>query len=119
MMKTFDQAIEQLKSAIKADYVRWTTQGGKKELTGYFKESVDKFDDSFTVKVGKKYTKIIRDNGVWGFIANEDFVSKGKVFNKGDILKAAGWQAPALNQARGNIFADDYSVAWTGPHYLK
>ena len=119
MDNTFNQAIEKLKVAIKQDYINWTTQGGKKELTGYFKETVEKFDDSFTVKVGKKYTKIIRDNGVWGFVANEDFVSKGKVFNKGDILKAAGWQAPALNQARGNIFDDNYSVAWTGPHYLK
>ena len=40
-MKTFDEAIEQLKVAIKQDYINWTTQGGKKELTGYFKESVE------------------------------------------------------------------------------
>lgn len=112
--------INTLLQAIKTDYIRWTTKGGKEELTGYFKETVDKFDDSFTVKVGKKYTKIIRDGGVWGFIANNDFVtSNGKSFTKGDILKAAGWQAPALNSARGNIFDDNYSVAWTGPHYLK
>jgi hypothetical protein len=67
------------------------------------------------VKEGKKYIKIIRENGVWGFISKTDF----KHFKKGDILKAAGWQAPALNQARGNIFDTDYSVAWTGPHYLR
>jgi hypothetical protein len=71
------------------------------------------------LKKVKKYTKVIRENGVWGFIANDDFVtSKGNAFKKGDILKAAGWQAPALNSARGNIFDDNYSVAWTGPHYL-
>ena len=119
MRKTFNEAIEQLKVAIKQDYINWTTQNGTKELSSYSKDQIDNWDDLMKVKVGKKYTKIIRENGVWGFIANEDFVSKGKVFNKGDILKAAGWQAPALNQARGNIFADDYSVAWTGPHYLK
>ena len=111
--------IEKLKGKIKQDYINWTTAGGTKELSGYFKESVEKFDDTIKVKAGKKYTKIIRENSVWGFIANDDFVtSNGKAFKKGDILKAAGWQAPALNAARGNIFDDDYSIAWTGPHYL-
>ena len=107
--------IETLKGKIKADYINWTTAGGTKELSGYFKETVDNFDDSITVKTGKKYIKIIRDNGVWGFIVNTD---DDKLFKKGDILKAAGYNAPARNAARGNIF-EDYSVAWTGPHYLK
>jgi hypothetical protein len=107
--------IETLKGKIKADYINWTTAGGTKELSGYFKETVDNFDDSITVKTGKKYIKIIRDNGVWGFIVNTD---DDKLFKKGDILKAAGWNAPARNAARGNVF-EEYSVAWTGPHYLK
>ena len=51
-----------------------------------------------------------------GFHCNTD---NDKVFKKGDILKAAGWQAPARNAARGNIFDDDYHVNWTGPLYLK
>jgi len=107
--------IETLKGKIKADYINWTTAGGTKELSGYFKETVDNFDNSITVKTGKKYIKIIRDNGVWGFIVNTD---DDKLFKKGDILKAAGYNAPARNAARGNVF-EDYSVAWTGPHYLK
>ena len=107
--------IETLKGKIKADYINWTTAGGTKELSGYFKETVDNFDDSITVKTGKKYIKIIRDNGVWGFIVNTD---DDKLVKKGDILKAAGWNAPARNAARGNVF-EEYSVAWTGPHYLK
>ena len=53
--------IETLKGKIKADYINWTTAGGTKELSGYFKETVDNFDDSITVKTGKKYIKIIRD----------------------------------------------------------
>lgn len=110
--------ITKLIQAIKDDYIKFATRNGKQPLSGYFADSVAKFDDTIQIKEGKKYIKIIRENGVWGFIAKEDFVSKGKVFNKGDILKAAGWQAPALNSARGNIF-ENYSVAWTGPHYLK
>ncbi len=62
---------------------------------------------------GRKYLKIISKNSVWGFIN----LSNPK-FKEGDILKAAGWRTPALNQARGNIF-EDYSVAWTGPHYIS
>ena len=107
--------IETLKGKIKADYINWTTAGGTKELSGYFKETVDNFDDSITVKTGKKYIKIIRDNGVWGFIVKED----GPKFRKGDILKAAGWNAPALNAPRGNILDGGYTVRWTGPLYLK
>ncbi len=103
-----------LLASIKQDYIRWTTQDGKKELTGYSKDQVDNWDSLMEVKEGKKYIKIIRDRGVWGFVVKED----GPKFKKGDILKAAGYNAPATNAARGNIF-EDFSVAWTGPHYLK
>jgi hypothetical protein len=36
---------------------------------------------------------------------------------KGDILKAASWNMPAQNAARGNIFGD-YIVRWTGALYM-
>ena len=42
-----------------------------------------------------------------------------KHFKKGDILKAAGYNAPALNSARGNILSGNYAIQWTGPLYLK
>ena len=62
---------------------------------------------------GRKYLKIVSGSSVWGFIN----LTNPK-FKEGDILKAAGWRTPALNQARGNLF-EDYSVAWTGPHYIS
>ena len=40
-------------------------------------------------------------------------------FKKGDLLKAAGWAAPARNAARGNILKGGYVINWTGPLYLK
>jgi|TARA_R110002074_G_scaffold297606_4_gene469113 hypothetical protein len=110
-----EQAIKKLTQKIKEDYIRMATHHGREKLTGYYKDQVDNFEDQTTVKEGKKYIKIVRDNTVWGFIVKNDF----KHFRKGDILKAAGFNAPALNQARGNILDDDYSIAWTGPHYLK
>ena len=82
---------------------------------GNCKESTDKMDESIVVKYGQKYIKIIKENSVWGFIVNTD---DDKKFKKGDILKAAGWNAPARNAARGNVF-ENYSIDWTGPHYLN
>ena len=111
------QQIEKLIGKIKADYIKFATAGdrGTPEPGSYFAESIANFEDNVEVKYGKKYIKIVKDNGVWGFIVNTD---NDKLFKKGDILKAAGFNAPARNAARGNVF-ENYSVAWTGPHYLK
>tara|TARA_B110001454_G_C12472260_1_gene330857 strand:- start:111 stop:446 length:336 start_codon:yes stop_codon:yes gene_type:complete len=107
--------IKTLIAKIKKDYINFCTCYGEKELSGYHAETVANFDKNIGIKEGNKYTKIVRDGSVWGFIVKED----GPRFSKGDILKAATWSAPATNSARGNIYDDDYSVQWTGPHYLK
>ena len=112
--KTLDEGIKNLMAGAKADYVKWSTLGGK-ELTGYSKEQVDNWDNKTKVSQGKKYIKIVQDTGVFCFIAKEDF----KHFKKGDILKAAGYNAPALNSPRGNVLAGNYPIQWTGPLYLK
>jgi hypothetical protein len=112
--KTLDEGIKNLMAGAKADYVKWSTLGGK-ELTGYSKEQVDNWDNKTKVSQGKKYIKIVQDTGVFCFIAKEDF----KHFKKGDILKAAGWNAPALNSPRGNVLTGNYPIQWTGPLYLK
>jgi len=109
--KTLDEGIKNLMAGAKSD---WSTLGGK-ELTGYAKEQVDNWDKKTKISQGKKYIKIVQDTGVFCFIVKEDF----KHFVKGDILKAAGYNAPALNQARGNVLAGNYRIQWTGPLYLK
>ena len=75
------------------------------------------FKEELGYKVGNKYIKITNKNGgsVWGFVVNTD---DDKKFNKGDILMAAGYNAPARNKARGNVFKG-YNINWTGPQYLK
>ena len=110
-----EKQIDQLVQDIKADFVKWATQDGKKELSGYFADKVANFEDKISVKYGSKYIKIISDNSVWGFVVNTD---KHPKFKKGDILKAAGRNQPAMNKARGNVLDGGYSIAWTGPHYL-
>ncbi len=110
--------IKKLIQKAKADYVKFATAGGRGEPEegSYFAKELANFENSFTVKEGSKYIKLIRGGGVWGFIVKTD---NDKKFVKGDILKAAGYNTPARNKARGNIFADSFSVAWTGPHYLN
>jgi hypothetical protein len=111
---TLDEGIKNLMAGAKQDYVRMSTSGGK-ELTGYSKEQVEQWDNKTKVVQGKKYIKVVQDTGVFCFIAKEDF----KHFKKGDILKAAGWNAPALNSPRGNVLKGNYPIQWTGPLYLK
>jgi hypothetical protein len=118
---TVEQKADNLKDGItnmmlgaKNDYIRMSTSGGK-ELTGYSKEQVDLWDHNTTVFEGKKYIKIVQGTGVFAFVMKED---SGR-FKKGDILKAAGYNKPALNSARGNVLTGNYAIQWTGPLYLK
>ena len=97
----------------KDDYIKMSTSGGK-ELTGYSKEQVDNWDNKTKVSEGKKYIKIVQDTGVFAFVMKED---SGR-FKKGDILKAAGYNKPALNSARGNVLEGGYAIQWTGPLYM-
>ena len=121
-MYKVEQKADNLKDGItnmmlgaKDDYIRMSTMGGKRELTGYSKDQVDKWDNLWKVETGKKYIRVVRENGVFCFIVRED---SGK-FKKGDILKAAGYRAPARNSARGNVLEGNYAIQWTGPLYLK
>ena len=112
--KTLDEGIKNLMAGAKLDYERMSTSNGTKELTGYSKEQVELWDNKTKIMPGKKYIKIVQDTGVFCFIAKEDF----KHFKKGDILKAAGYNAPALNSARGNVLSGNYAIQWTGPLYM-
>ena len=112
--KTLDEGIKNLMAGAKNDYIRCSTSNGKKELTGYSLEQVKKWDSLIKVSQGKKYIKVVRENGVFAFIVKEDF----KHFKKGDILKPAGYNAPALNSARGNVLTGNYMIQWTGPLYM-
>ena len=104
-----DKQLNNLHKAIVTDYARRTPQPDDRDVT--------QFAEGLTFEEGRKYVKVVKTLGtqkmVWGFIMKDD----DKKFKKGDILMAAGYNSPATNKARGNIF-EGYSVRWTGPNYL-
>ena len=108
------EGIANMMAGAKDDYVKMSTSNGKKELVGYSKEQVDKWDSLIRVEQGQKFIKVVRENGVFAFIVKQD---DGR-FKKGDILKPAGYRAPAKNSARGNVLSGNYYIQWTGPLYM-
>jgi len=110
--------IEQLIEDIKADYVSFISNVGDK--ADIRQDMIDNFVDNITYNEGKKYIKVLKKLGnqtmVWGFIVNVDDDAK---FRRGDILKPAGFNAPARNKPRGNVIDGNYSIRWTGPEYLR
>ena len=115
--KDLNEGISNMMSGAKADYERFHTSNGRKEIVpgSYGDAELKNYESKTSVRPGKKYIKVVQDTGVFCFIVKEDF----KHFKKGDILKAAGWNAPALNSPRGNVLSGNYAIQWTGPLYLK
>ena len=114
-----DLEFEKLFAQIQKDYAEFEMHSNRK---ANIKSDMQKeFNSGLDVSFGKNYAKIITRSktqpSVWGFVVIKD--TKG--FTRGDILKAAGWNAPALNKPRGNIRKDTLDltwVKWTGPAYL-
>ena len=113
------EALSYMETAMIEDYNSFMVPKNKyDEITAKMRLE---FATGIEVLYGNKYIKIVTgkhggQRSVWGFIVNTD---KDKKFKKGDLLKAAGWAAPARNAARGNILKGGYVINWTGPLYLK
>ena len=104
---SFNDALDNLLFKIQESYDGWGSKSG-------ISKTLD-----LKINNGRKFLKVIEGNRVWGFVANVDGIHKGVPMLKGDILKAAGWSAPAKH-SRGSIFDKDMheSFSWTGPNYL-
>ena len=113
------EALSYMETAMIEDYNSFMVPKNKyDEITAKMRLE---FATGIEVLYGSKYIKIVTgkhggQRSVWGFIVNTD---KDKKFKMGDILKPAGWTAPARNAARGNILKGGYVINWTGPLYLK
>ena len=100
--KSLQDGIDNMMAGAKEDYAQ--TMG--RNDSAYTKQKLENYESQTTVKEGKKYIKVIYDRSVFAFIVKEDF----KHFRRGDVLKPAGWAAPALNQPRGNVLEGNLSL---------
>ena len=103
--------IGKMKSAMVEDYKLFMPPT-ESDITAKMNEE---YVNSFEIKYGSKYIKILSNRSATAFIVGTD---NDKKFKKGDILKPAGYAAPARNAARGNILDGGYNINWTGPLYL-
>ena len=80
--------------------------------------------------VGQKYIRVFsEENGQprsdCGLFNKKEFQkgATGITFKEGDVLKCAGWQTPALNAPRGNLFEgydiNPNTMRIYGPDYLR
>jgi len=101
---SFDEAMDTLLVKIQENYDSRNGFRGTLELS---------------LKPGRKFVKVIEGSSVWGFVSLVNGTHKGAPIFVGDIMKAAGWRAPAKH-SRGSIFDAEMhkSFSWTGPNYL-
>ena len=81
-----------------------------KDITGT-EDKPDLIEFEYELEEEKSYNLIIKRSGK---TKNQTIINE-----KGDILKANTWTAPAKNGARGNVLKGNYKIKWTGPLYLK
>ena len=115
------EAIEKVLEAMREDYKRWSNACASHDESAHSRirdEMEENYCNGLEVTEGSRYWKIIGSNGGGSQRSVKGFIAKAgdKKFREGDMLKAAGWAAPARNFARGNVL-DGYrvdEVRWTG-----
>ena len=114
MNKEMEHGMEAMLEHMRADYCGWSRSGMRDISDEILSESEKRYCDGLHYTVGQKYIKVISESGsVSGFIVNTE---NDKKFALGDILKPAGWAAPARNFRRGNILDRSFDrLRWTGP----
>ena len=117
--------IEKVLETMREDYKRWsmmtrTVHQNVEEFNRAIEireEMTEEYCNGLEVTEGSRYWKII-SNDRGGGRSVKGFVAKAgdKKFREGDLLKPAGWAAPARNFARGNVLDGTGvdNVRWTG-----
>jgi hypothetical protein len=109
------EGCDELVDLSKKSYRDWSYMGSSSDDESRKRikeEMITRFNEGIGYHFGKKYIKVVTGSSVWGFVVA---IHNDKKFRFGDILKAAGWNAPARNFPRGNVVDGDFrGVRWTG-----
>ena len=118
LSEEFTSLVTSYLETIKSDYTTYMRRGEKTDtMKSVSEKMIKEFAEGIHFTVGQKYIRVVTSNGhqrsVHSFIVNTYEDNK---FQFGDILKAAGWAAPARNFRRGNVFETQsyQNVSWTG-----
>ena len=117
--------IEKVLEAMREDYKKWTMMTRKvhqnvddfNRAIDIREEMTENYCNGLEVTEGSRYWKITGTSGSGTSRSVKGFIVKAgdKKFLEGDMLKAAGWAAPARNFARGNVLEGDlHGARWTG-----
>ena len=118
--------IEKVLEAMREDYKRWsmmtrTVHQNVEEFNRAIdirEEMTENYCKGLRVEENRRYWKIIGSNGGGSSTSVKGFIVKAgdKKFREGDMLKPAGWAAPARNFARGNVLDGTGvdNVRWPG-----
>ena len=115
------EAIENVLEAMREDYKRWSSACASHDSAAHSRiktEMEENYCNGLRVEENRRYWKIISTNGGGSSTSVNGFIMKAgdKKFREGDMLKAAGWAAPARNFARGNVLDGTglNNARWTG-----
>ena len=118
--------IEKVLETMRNDYKRWSmmTRTVHQNVDKFCKDveirdaMIENYNAGLEVKENSRYWKITGTSGGGNSRSVSGFICKAgdKKFREGDMLKAAGWAAPARNFARGNVLDGSgvKGVRWTG-----